>query len=254
MKRVRITGYIWALLAIMLFITSVCANVNVYADTETEVESNTDNTQQTDDSTDTETQKEFRAVWIAYYDYKDITEKDKESFTKAIGEMFDNVVDMGMNAVVVHVRPFGDAMYKSKYYPWSFYAAGQQGVSPGYDPLKIMVKEAHDRGLEIHAWLNPYRVTSTWNGGTDVTTLSKKNQARKWLTNKSTKDDRYVLSYGGALYYNPSVSAVRKLIVNGVKEIVKNYDVDGIHFDDYFYPDLDKGYETNFDAPEYEKY
>ncbi|MBO4781263.1 MAG: hypothetical protein J5522_02610, partial [Lachnospiraceae bacterium] len=95
MKRVRITGYIWALLAIMLFITSVCANVNVYADTDTEVESNTDNAQQKDDSTDTETQKEFRAVWIAYYDYNDITEKDKESFTKAIGEMFDNVVDMG---------------------------------------------------------------------------------------------------------------------------------------------------------------
>ena len=272
MKRVKKIGYIWALLAAMLFISSVCANVKVYADTDVDIV--IDNIQQTDTTdndtagnteneiseqdiitiTDTETQKEFRAVWIAYYDYNDIKEKDKDSFTKAIGEMFDNVVDMGMNAVMVHVRPFGDAMYKSKYYPWSYYAAGQQGVSPGYDPLKIMVKEAHARGLEIHAWLNPYRVTSTWNGGTDVTTLSKKNQARKWLTNSKTSDDRYVLAYGGALYYNPSISAVRKLIVNGVKEIVKNYDVDGIHFDDYFYPDLDKNYETNFDAPEYEKY
>ena len=201
-----------------------------------------------------EPSKEFRAVWIAYYDFLDSREYDKWDFTAYVREMFDNVVNLGMNAVMVHVRPFSDAMYKSEYYPWSYYASGQQGINPGYDPLAIMVEEAHKRGLEIHAWLNPYRVTTSWNYGTDVTQLSKKNPARKWLTNKKTKDDRNVLEYLGALYYNPSVSAVRKLIVNGVKEIVTNYDVDGIHFDDYFYPDLDADYETNFDAEEYEAY
>ena len=148
MKRVKKIGYIWALLAAMLFITSVCANVNVYADTDVDIV--IDNTQQTDTTdndtagnteneiseqdiitiTDTETQKEFRAVWIAYYDYNDIEEKDKESFTKAIGEMFDNVAAMGMNAVVVHVRPFSDAMYKSKYYPCHFMHRESRGLTP----------------------------------------------------------------------------------------------------------------------------
>ena len=201
-----------------------------------------------------EEDKEFRAVWIAYYDFVDSQGSSKSEFTKYVDEMFDNAKNLGMNAVVVHVRPFSDAMYKSEYYPWSSYASGQQGINPGYDPLQIMVEEAHERELEIHAWLNPYRVTTSWNYGTDVSKLSKKNPARKWLTNKKTTDDRYVLEHDGALYYNPSVPAVRKLIVNGVKEIVENYDVDGIHFDDYFYPALGSKYETLFDAQEYEAY
>ena len=260
-----------AFLAFVIGITLITEKYDVHAEendgntVETVEATVIETTEGTDETADSEllteetvdeksTDKEFRAVWIAYYDFDDSKGMDKEAFTAYVGEMFDNVADIGMNAVMVHVRAFSDAMYKSKYYPWSVYASGQQGVSPGYDPLKIMVKEAHARGLEIHAWLNPYRVTSSWNGGTDVTKLSKKNPARKWLTNKKTSDDRYVLSYGSALYYNPSISAVRKLIVNGVKEIVENYDVDGIHFDDYFYPDLGNNYETNFDAPEYEKY
>ena len=197
---------------------------------------------------------EFRAVWIAYYDFNKSRGYSKGDFTTYVEKMFDNALSFGMNAVVVHVRPFSDAMYKSSYYPWSSYASGTQGVNPGYDPLKIMVTAAHERGLEIHAWLNPYRVSTTWNYGTDVKKLSKSNPARKWLTNKKTKDDRYVLEYAGALYYNPSAKAVRELIINGIREIVENYDVDGIHLDDYFYPDLDKNYKTNFDAPEYDTY
>ncbi len=197
---------------------------------------------------------EFRAVWIAYYDFNKSKEYSKTAFTTYVDKMFDNAVSYGLNAVVVHVRPFSDAMYKSKYYPWSYYASGTQGKNPGYDPLEIMVNEAHARGLEIHAWLNPYRVSTTWNYGADVEKLAKSNPARKWLTNKKTKDDRYVLEYGGALYYNPSVSKVRTLIINGIKEIVENYDVDGIHLDDYFYPALGENYKTNFDAPEYDKY
>lgn len=196
--------------------------------------------------------EEFRAVWIAYYDFEDTMGADEETFRAAMAEKFENAVLMNLNAVVVHVRPFSDAMYKSKYYPWSKYASGKQGVDPGYDPLAIMIEEAHKRNLEIHAWLNPYRVTSS---GTKVKVLSKRNPARKWRTNSKTSDDRNVLSYGGKLYYNPSKEAVQKLIVNGVREIVENYDVDGIHFDDYFYPSLgETAYATNFDAPEYEEY
>ncbi len=197
---------------------------------------------------------EFRAVWIAYYDFKKSAGSSESAFTTYVEEMFDNAVACGLNAVVVHVRPFSDAMYKSSYYPWSDYASGTQGKNPGYDPLEIMVREAHERKLQIHAWLNPYRISNAWKFGTDVTQLAKKHPARKWLTNSKTSDDRNVLEHDGALYYNPSSSAVRKLIINGIREIVDNYDVDGIHLDDYFYPAFGSKYQTAFDAPEYEAY
>lgn len=202
---------------------------------------------------------EFKAVWISYLEFESrlkdpVTGKNgftEERFQKMIDEMFDNVVDLNMNAVVVHVRPFGDAMYPSEYFPWSKYISGTQGKDPGFDPLAYMVEAAHERDLEFHAWINPYRVTS---GTTNIDSLSKDNQARKWRTNKSTKDDRYVLSFDGSLYYNPSVMWVQSLIRDGIEEIVKNYDVDGIHFDDYFYPTLGTNYKKNFDYKEYNEY
>ena len=198
----------------------------------------------------TDTEEEFRAVWISYLEFKSTGYTEKE-FRKHIETMFNEVCERNMNAVVVHVRPFGDAMYESDYFPWSRYVSGKQGKDPGFDPLEIMVEEAHARGLEFHAWLNPYRVTS---GSTDVKTLSSDNPARKYRTDNSKKNDRYVLTYSGNLYYNPSVKQVQTLIINGIKEIVKNYDVDGIHFDDYFYPSLGKNFTSNFDAQEYEDY
>jgi len=200
---------------------------------------------------------EFRAVWIAYYDFSDSAGMNEADFTAYVQEMFDNSKNAGMNAVIVHVRPYGDAMYESSYFPWSRYASGTQGVNPGYDPLKIMTEEAHKRELEIHAWINPYRVTAST---TDVSYLSKDNQARIWRTNSKKSDDRNVLAYGKQLYYNPSKTAVRNLIVKGIKEIAANYDVDGIHFDDYFYPDWlgdypkVANYENVFDGQEYKKY
>nr|WP_308743151.1 family 10 glycosylhydrolase [uncultured Anaerocolumna sp.] len=196
---------------------------------------------------------EFKAVWISYLEFAEYGKGGftKESFEAVIDTMFDNVVDMKMNAVVVQVRPFGDAMYKSNYFPWSKYISGTQGVDPGFDPLKYMVKAAHDRGLEFHAWLNPYRVTTA---STDYKALSKDNPARVWYEDKDKSNDRNVLAFGGNLYYNPASSEVRQLIYNGVKEIVRNYDVDGIHFDDYFYPVLGTGHEKKFDNVEYEEY
>ena len=101
---------------------------------------------------------EFRAVWISYLEFskKGYTEKQ---FKKHIDQMFDNSVKLNMNAVIVQIRPTGDALYDSDYFPWSVYVSGKQGKNPGFDPLKYMVKAAHKRGLEFHAWLNPYRVT-----------------------------------------------------------------------------------------------
>lgn len=192
---------------------------------------------------------ELKAVWISYLEFSS-TGYTEEAFTTYVEEMFDNVVDLNMNAVIVQVRPFGDAMYASSYFPWSKYISGTQGKNPGFDPLEIMIEAAHERSLEIHAWINPYRISTS----TDVKTLADSNPAKKWLTDKSTTNDRNVLTFNGSLYYNPASSQVRKLIVNGVKEIVTNYDVDGIHFDDYFYPTLGKNYATLFDAQEYNTY
>lgn len=193
---------------------------------------------------------DFHAVWISYLEFKSTGYTESE-FRKHVTTMFEKVSSMGMNAVVVHIRPFGDAMYDSKYFPWSKYVSGTQGVDPGFDPLEIMVEIAHNLGLSFHAWLNPYRVTLA---NTNVTTLAQDNIARTWLTDDITANDRNVLSFSGNLYFNPSSLEVRNLIRNGVKEIVNNYDVDGIHFDDYFYPTLGNNYAKLFDAPEYQTY
>ncbi len=238
----RMMRQIIAVMLMICFITGIVA-VPVYA------EEHFGNGKATEIYTTSKT-KELKAVWISYLEFKS-TGYTKKEFQTQITKMFNNVVAQGMNAVVVHVRPFGDAMYKSSYFPWSKYCSGTQGKYPGFDPLEIMVTEAHKRGLQFHAWINPYRVTLS---NTDITTLAANNPARKWLTDKYKGNDRYILSYGGNLYYNPGSVVVRKLIRKGVKEIVQNYDVDGIHFDDYFYPTLGSNYKKLFDAPEYQKY
>ena len=196
---------------------------------------------------------EFKAVWISYLEFlaKLNGGFTEEGFTALVDTMFDNVVDMNMNAVVVQIRPFGDAMYESSYFPWSKYISGTQGVDPGFDPLEYMVAAAHERGLEFHAWLNPYRVTL---GSTDYTKLALDNPARIWHDDTDTSNNRNILSFNGNLYYNPASKEVQTLIANGIKEIVNNYDVDGVHFDDYFYPSLGTKYATTFDNIEYKKY
>lgn len=192
---------------------------------------------------------ELDAMWISYLEYMNMP-KDEAGFKAAVDKMFDRCVDLGMNAVMVHVRSHCDAMYPSEYFPWSNFASGTQGVDPGYDPLKYMVSAAHERGLEFHAWLNPYRVTGYgcyWNQ------VAATNPAKVWLTDSDPSNDRWVLLHKGEYYLNPSVPEVRKLVVDGIKEIVANYDVDGIHFDDYFYPTVkDSDPSQWFDKPEYD--
>ena len=203
-------------------------------------------TEQTTVNTD-----EYKAFWFSYYDYTAYRAKYKKRNATTFKKYFTQAVkkgkSLGMNCIIVHVRPFGDAMYKSKYFPWSKCISGKQGKNPGYDPLKIMTQVAHANGLKIEAWINPYRVAS---GSTNYKKLSTKNPARKWHNKKKTR--RNVLAYKGSLYYNPAKAQVRNLIVNGVKEIVENYDVDGIHMDDYFYPAFSSSnVNSAFDAKEY---
>lgn len=197
--------------------------------------------------------KEMRAVWVSFLEFGNaqVSNMSENQFKTYINTMFSNIVKLKMNTVIVQVRPYADAMYVSSYFPASRYAVGKEGNKMTYDPLKYMVQAAHSRNLEIHAWINPYRISAT---SAKISSLSKKNQARKWREAKNNVLNRNVLTFSGGLYYNPAKQDVKKLIVNGVKEIVKKYDVDGIHFDDYFYPALGENYKKNFDAKEYNTY
>ena len=105
--------------------------------------------------------EEMRAVWISYLEFQEagMNRMTEGKFKSYVNKMFDQCVKMNMNTVIVQVRPFGDALYASDYFPWSAVASGKQGRNPGYDPLEYMVKAAHERELEIEAWVNPYRVT-----------------------------------------------------------------------------------------------
>ncbi|MCR5793278.1 MAG: family 10 glycosylhydrolase [Lachnospiraceae bacterium] len=194
---------------------------------------------------------EVRAMWISYIEYDATKYKSYAGYKKTINKMFDNCVKYGMNTVYVHVRPFSDALYPSAYFPWSEYASGDMGKNPGYDPLGYMVKAAHNRNLRIEAWINPYRIASSVER---YKSLPASHPAKVWSESKDKTKHRNVLVYNGALYYNPASLDVQNLIINGAVEIVRKYDVDGIHMDDYFYPSLGNDYKKKFDYKEFESY
>ncbi|HEK9102643.1 glycoside hydrolase family 10 protein [Bacillus pfraonensis] len=171
---------------------------------------------------------ELRAAWIASVlniDWPSKAglpiEKQKQEFIK----LLDDVKNVGMNAVVVQIKPTADAFYPSQYGPWSEYLTGVQGKDPGYDPLAFMVAEAHKRNLEFHAWFNPYRITMNH---TDINRLAENHPAKQ--------HPDWIVSYGGKLYYNPGIPEVKNFITDGILEVIQNYDIDAVHMDDYFYP------------------
>ncbi len=191
---------------------------------------------------------EVRGVWISYLELQNLLmNQSKEQFVKNIQGVFDNCAAYGLNTVFVHVRPFADALYKSQYYPWSYLCTGTEGTDPGFDPLAIMVEEAHARNLRIEAWLNPYRIRNA----NSKYAICETNPAVKWLS----AGDSAVILHNGITSYNPASKKAQDLIVNGVREIVKNYSVDGIHIDDYFYPATATGaVDLDFDAASYRAY
>ncbi len=197
---------------------------------------------------------QYKAVWYPYYTYKNeyLDKYSSDNTEKNFRTYFKDVVKkckaQNMNVIIVHARAFGDAFYDSAYFPTSEFIAGKQGKALSYDPMKVMTEEAHNQGLKIEAWINPYRVAIS----TDYSKLAKDHPARIWHESDSTEDQRNVLAYKGKLYFNPSSEAVRDLIIKGVVELVNNYDVDAIHMDDYFYPTFTSSdYSIAFDAPEY---
>lgn len=187
---------------------------------------------------------EMKAVWVPFMslvadDDKYSEEKFKEKFDKIVATSVENK----MNTLIVHVRPYGDALYKSKYYPWSHILTGTQGKDPGFDPLEYMLNKTHEEGLEFHAWINPLRIKSA----DTPKKLSADNLYNVWK--KSDISDN-TLEWEDSIYLNPAKDEVRKVIIDGVEEIIRNYAVDGIHFDDYFYPTT----ESEFDADSYNEY
>lgn len=177
---------------------------------------------------------DMRAVWISTVysaDYPSTTNNEDAQKNEFIQKL-EKAQELGLNTVVVQVRPKGDAFYESDLNPWSAVLTGVQGMDPGYDPMEFMIEETHKRGMEFHAWMNPYRITTS---GTDLTALSADNMARQ--------HPDWILTYNGAMYYDPANVDVQEYICDTVEEIVENYDVDAIHFDDYFYP-------SNYPLPE----
>ncbi len=187
---------------------------------------------------------EMRGVWLATVANRDWPSRPgltpAQQRTELIAHL-DTAVRDRLNTVIFQVRPTADALWPSPYEPWSQYLTGTQGKAPGWDPLGTAVEEAHVRGLQLHAWFNPYRIANN----TDLTKLVPSHPARK--------HPDWVVTYGGKLYYNPGLPQVRAFVENAILDAVKKYPVDGVHFDDYFYPYPVAGQTFDDDAA-YDRY
>lgn len=190
--------------------------------------------------------KEFRGVWIATVaniDWPKHPNDDVSKKKRDFIEILDFYQNMNFNAAIVQVRTAGDALYPTDLAPWSRYLSGEEGTAPqGFDePLKWMIEETHKRGMEFHAWLNPYRATVSL----DTSLLSQKHDYYQ--------HPDWIIQYGKKNYYNPGIPAVREKFNKIIEELVTLYEVDAIHFDDYFYPYKVEG-EIFDDAATYSKY
>ena len=176
----------------------------------------------------------MRGVWVssvANIDYPSQQVLSADQLKSEADTILNNIAAMGLNTVFLQVRPSADALYQSALFPWSRYVSGTAGQAPDgdFDVLAYWVEGAHSRSLQLHAWLNPYRITR--EGKEELDALPETSPAKQ--------HPEWVVEYEGNYYFNPGLPAVQQLIVDGAAEIVRNYDVDGIHLDDYFYPGTD---------------
>ncbi|MFA6334297.1 MAG: family 10 glycosylhydrolase [Bacteroidales bacterium] len=167
---------------------------------------------------------EFRAAWLTTVGNYDWPPKNStgEVQRAALISIIDRLKALNFNVILFHVRPTSDAFYKSQLVPWSIYLTGTQGQDPGFDPLQVAIDAAHERGMEVHAWLNPYRV-----GSTSVVLAAN---------HPVVLHPEWCVEFNDNRYLNPGLPEVKAHLQSVIKEIIDNYDIDGIHFDDYFYP------------------
>lgn len=184
-------------------------------------------------------EEEVRGLWVSYIDLNmSGTDYSKQSFESKFDQIVETALENGLNTLIVQVRPFADALYDSDYFPTSHVVFETQGAELTYDPLEYMCSAAHDKGMRIEAWINPYRVKTT----DFPKTLSDDNPY--------VKNPNLGVVTDTGIYFNPAFPEVTELICNGVREILEKYPVDGIQFDDYFYPTEDK----SFDSEAYNEY
>ena len=188
--------------------------------------------------------KEIRAVWVATVGRMDWPKANTQSLQKdEMIKYLDKFQQYNINAVVMQIRPCADAFYASAFEPWSDVLTGKQGRDPGYDVLQWLIDEVHKRGMEFHAWMNPYRVA---NNATSFQQSADPSHPAKVHPD-------WTMKYGNLLIYRPARPEVKDLLLNIVDEVITKYDVDGIHFDDYFYPYPSKGVEID-DAEDFATY
>ena len=176
---------------------------------------------------------EWRAVWVSYLEFAEMDFSSESAFRADAAALMDNCLSLGLNTVIAQVRPFGDALYRSSLFPWSHLCTGVQGQDPGFDPLDVLLQEAHTRGISVEAWVNPYRLRSSAAMPPNLADGNLANTHPEWVC---TVDE--------GLYLNPAEPAAADYVVQGVAELVQNYAVDGIHFDDYFYPTTDESIDA----------
>lgn len=190
--------------------------------------------------------KNLKGVWVASIfslDFSQTRPYDMDKQKAEIDNIVRNVKSMGLNAIFLQVKPSDTVIYPSKYHTWDKSLTGYEGTNPGYDPLEYFINSAHKNGVELHAWINPYRVSLT----NDTSKLSNKHVAKR--------HPEWCFEYNGKIYLNPGKPEVVEYLYKSIEEIVKNYNVDGIHLDDYFYPYPNEGKKIpNFDEEEYRKY
>lgn len=177
---------------------------------------------------DVNTSKEMKGAWISTVynlDWPSVSSANNEMKQKQeFNSLLDKLKSVGFNAVFVQVRPSADSLYPSSLVPWSKVLTGTQGKNPGYDPLAYMVSAAHERGMQFHAWFNPFRAT------TDASTAALDS------SHVVKAHPEWIVNADGKKYINPGIPEARQHIIDTVMEVVKGYDIDGIHLDDYFYP------------------
>lgn len=184
--------------------------------------------------------EEDRYVFVSYIDYsKLLKNKSKEEKEKNIDEMVNNINNANFNVLILQVRPFADSIYFSNYYPTSSTVVKKEGDTLDLDILDYFIKKAHAFNMRLYAWVNPYRVRNV----SDSSTISKDSTIYKWLNT-----DHLKIIENKGIFFNPSSKEVNELIINGIDELSKNYDIDGLLFDDYFYPSKD------IDSKNYKQY
>lgn len=194
---------------------------------------------------------DFKAMWLSQFDMQNIyvsggVQRGEASFRTYAKQIVRNIKTIGFNTIIVQVRPYADSMYPSEYYPMSSMVVGSYGREAEYDPFEIILKAAHDEGLSVQAWINPMRAMLD----SQIGSVDSKYLIKQWYDDKNYRG-KYIVNFKERWYLNPAYEEVRQLIIDGAREILEKYEVDGLHMDDYFYPE---GIDASFDSAAYAAY